>query len=559
MERPWLKHYDPGVPQHLEYPHLPLYHLLDDSAAREPDRPCASFFGRRLSYRALKDASDRFAAALQRLGVAPGDRVGLLLPSAPSFIVAYYGALKVGAVVVALNPLANPHELTSHLRDSGAETLVTIPLFLTTVAELRQRAGLRRIIAARLADWMPFPLSLAMRLREWRQERAGRAAAPIDLATMIAQPPPPDWRPVPVDPDGLAVLLYSGGTTGVAKGIRLSHFACMANAHQIRAWGRLRPSDRIVAVLPLFHGYGMSANMNAQLLAGAEIVLVPRFEARDVLKTIQKRRPTFFTGVPTMFVAFSNLPDIDRYDLSSLEGIFVGAAPLTAAIKEEFERKTGGRMIEGYGLTEAVTAIMANPYKGTHKIGSIGIPFPDVDVKIVGLDDGHDLAPGELGQIVLRSPTLMQGYYNQPGASAEALKDGWLQTGDVGYMDEDGYFYITDRQKDLIIVGGFNVFPREIEEVLYQHPKVKEGTVIGVPDPYAGERIKVFAVLKEGESATEAELLAFFRERLTRYKVPSAVEFRKELPKSMIGKIMRRSLREEEQQTTARDALGKRA
>jgi long-chain acyl-CoA synthetase len=332
------------------------------------------------------------------------------------------------------------------------------------------------VLAARLADWMPWPLSLAMGLRERGQRREAPAVETVDFKRLIAAPPPPGWRPAEVDPDSLAVLLYSGGTTGVAKGIALSHFACLANAHQICAWGRLRPVDRILAVLPLFHGYGMSANMNAPLLAGGAIVLVPRFNAREVLKTIQKRRPTFFTGVPTMFVAFSNLPDVARYDLSSLEGIFVGAAPLTAAIKEAFESKTGGRMIEGYGLTEAVTAIMANPYRGRHKIGSIGIPFPDVDAKIVPVEGGASpgsqppLAPGELGEIVLRTPTLMLGYYNQPDASAAAIEGGWLHTGDIGYMDEDGYFYITDRKKDLIIVGGFNVYPREIEEVLYQHP-----------------------------------------------------------------------------------------
>jgi long-chain acyl-CoA synthetase len=555
MERPWLKHYDAGVPQHLDYPRVPLYRLLDDSAAQDSERPAACFFGRRLSYRALKEASDRFAAALQRLGVAPGDRVGLLLPTSPPFIIAYYGALKAGAVVVALNPLANQHELAFHVRDSGAETLVTIPLFLDKAAALREDGGLRRVIAARLADWMPFPLGAAMGLREGRQSRAGRAAPPLDFKAALAEPPR-GWRPAEVDPDAMAVLLYSGGTTGVAKGIMLSHFACVANAHQIRAWGRLGRADRLLAVLPLFHGYGMSVNMNAALLAGGEIVLVPRFDPRDVLKTIQKRRPTFFTGVPTMFVAFSNLPDVERYDLSSLRGIFVGAAPLTAAIKEEFERKTGGRMIEGYGLTEAVTAIVANPYQGTHKLGSVGIPFPDVDTKIVSLDDGRDLPAGELGQIVLRSPTLMLGYYNQPEATAEALRDGWLQTGDIGKMDQDGYFYITDRKKDLIIVGGFNVFPREIEEVLYQHPKIKEGVAVGVPDPYAGERIKVFAVLKEGETATEEELIAFFRERLTRYKVPSSVEFREQLPKSIIGKLLRRPLREEEQGAASSDGAG---
>lgn len=551
-ERPWLEHYDPGVPQRLDYPRAPLYALLDDSAAREPERPCLSFFGRRLSYRAVREASDRFAAALQRLGLAQGDRMALLLPNSPQFVIAYYGALKAGAVVVALNPLANPHELAFQLRDSGAETLVTIPLFAAAAAELRALAPLRNVVSARLADWMPFPLSLAMRLRERRQASAARRAGappPLDFAALIGQPPPRGWRPAEASPDALAVLLYSGGTTGAAKGIMLSHASCLANARQLRAWGQIRASDRLLAVLPLFHGYGMSVNMNTALLAGGEIVLLPRFDARDVLKTIQRRRPTFFTGVPTMFVAFSNLPGVDRYDLSSLKGIFVGAAPLTAAIKEEFERKTGGRMIEGYGLTESVTAIMANPYRGRHKIGSIGIPFPDVDVRIVGLDDGRDLPPGELGQIVLRGPTLMLGYYNQPEATAEALAGGWLQTGDIGYMDEDGYFYITDRKKDLIIVGGFNVFPREVEEVLYQHPKVKEGTAVGLPDAYAGERIKLFVVLKEGETATEDEIIAFCRERLTRYKVPSAVEFRADLPKSMIGKILRRALRDEQQPT----------
>jgi long-chain acyl-CoA synthetase len=290
----------------------------------------------------------------------------------------------------------------------------------------------------------------------------------------------------------------------------------------------------------------MSVTMNAPLLAGGEIILVPRFNARQVAQIIQKARPSFFIGVPTMFVAFSNLPDIQRYDLSSVKGIFVGAAPLTRAIKDEFESKTGGRMIEGYGLTEAVTAIMANPYKGMHKLGSIGIPFPDVQAKIVSLDDGRDLGPCEPGEIVLRSPTSMIGYYKNPEETRKALVDGWLYTGDIGYVDEDGYFYITDRKKELIIVGGFNVFPREIEEVLYQHPKVKEGVAVGLPDPVKGERIKVYVVLREGEQATPEEIIAFLRERLTPYKVPCEVEFRGELPKSMIGKILRRMLREEE-------------
>ena len=342
------------------------------------------------------------------------------------------------------------------------------------------------------------------------------------------------------------MLIYSGGTTGIAKGIMLSHFNLVANAHQIIAWGHLTDEQGVLAVLPLFHGFGMSVTMNAAVLAGGEIFLVPRFKAKQVAKAIQKYKPSFFIGVPAMFVQLSNLPDIHRYDFSSLRGIFVGAAPLTKAIKDDFEKKTGGRMIEGYGLTEAVTAIMANPYQGMHKIGSIGIPFPDVDVKIVSLDDGHDLPPGELGEIVLSSPTVMLGYYKNPEETARRLSMAGSTRAISAIVDEDGYFYITDRKKDLIIVGGFNVFPREIDELIYQHPKVKEGITIGIPDPHKGERIKVYIVLKEGETATPEEFIAYFKERLTPYKVPSEVEFRKELPKSMIGKILRRALREEE-------------
>jgi long-chain acyl-CoA synthetase len=368
----------------------------------------------------------------------------------------------------------------------------------------------------------------------------------VDFKQLLQGALPPDWHPEPVPLDEMAVVIYSGGTTGVAKGIMLSQFNLVANAHQNIAWANLTDEQGVLAVIPLFHGFGMSVIMNSAVKAGGEIFLIPRFSAKGVAKAIQKFKPSFFLGVPALFVQLSNLPNIERYDFSSLKGTFVGAAPLTHAIKDEFERKTGGRMIEGYGLTEAVTAIMANPYHGMHKVGSIGIPFPDVDVKIGSIDDGHDLAPGELGEIVLRSPSVMLGYYNNPEETQKTIVDGWLYTGDIGYIDQDGYFYITDRKKDLIIVSGFNVFPREIDELVYQHPKVKEGITIGIPDPKKGERIKVYIVLKEGEVATQEEFIAYFKERLTPYKVPSEVEFRTELPKSMIGKILRRALREEE-------------
>jgi long-chain acyl-CoA synthetase len=442
--------------------------------------------------------------------------------------------------------MSTERELAFFFTDSRAETAITIPLFLGKTTSMIGRTPLRRVICSRLSDFLPFPLSLAMRLQE-RKQMKGVSRDGVEEFSALLEGRSAASGAVRTDPDDLACMIYSGGTTGVAKGIMLSHFALVANAHQIAAWGRLTSEEgRILAVLPLFHGFGMSVTMNATVLVGGEIVLVPKFSARDVLKSIQKTKPAFFIGVPTMFVAFSNLPDVGRYNLSSLRGIFVGAAPLTRAIKEDFEGKTGGRMIEGYGLTEAVTAIMANPYQGMHKLGSIGIPFPDVDVRIVGLDDGRDLPPGQLGEIVLRSPTLMLGYYQNPEETKKAVVDGWLFTGDIGYMDEDGYFYITDRKKELIIVGGFNVFPREIDEVIYQHPKVREGIAVGLPDAYKGEKIKAFIVLKDGMVATPDEFIAYFRERLTPYKVPSEVEFRSQLPKSMIGKILRRALREEE-------------
>ena len=548
--RPWLKYYDPQVRPHLTYPRIPLYRILDETATKHPNDPCTNFFGKQLTYRQIKQLSDRFAASIRRMGIRKGDRVVLLLPNSPQFIIAYYGLLKAGAVIVPLNPLSAERELEFYLTDSEAEVAITIPLFLSKVASLVAKTPLKHIVSSRLADFLPFPLSLIQGFREQRLVRGVRGAALVDFKELLRQEVNPDWSPEPVQPEEMAVLIYSGGTTGIAKGIMLSHFNFVANAHQIIAWGSLTNEQGLLAVLPLFHGFGMSVTMNSAILAGGEITLLPRFNAMQVAKTIQKRKPSFFIGVPTMFVQLSNLPDIHRYDFSSLKGIFVGAAPLTKAIKDDFEKKTGGRMIEGYGLTEAVTAIMANPYKGMHKLASIGIPFSDVDMKIVSLDDGRTLPPGELGEIALRSPTVMLGYYKNPEETQKTIVEGWLHTGDIGYVDQDGYFYITDRKKELIIVGGFNVFPREIDELIYQHPKVKEGISVGIPDPRKGERIKVYIVLKAGETATPEEFIAYFKERLTPYKVPSEVEFRTELPKSMIGKILRRALREEEIQKT---------
>lgn len=546
--RPWFKYYDPEIPHHLNYPRIPLHSLLDETASKNPENPCTNFFGRRLSYQQMKNLSDRFATSLSNLGVRKRDRVVLMLPNSPQFLIAYYGLLKAGAVVVPLNPLSVERELQFFLNDTGAEVIITLPLFLEKVASLKEKTSLTYIVCSRIADFLPFPLNLVQGLKERKLIRRVSCPGLVDFKELLKKAPPPGWQPDPLPLDELAVLIYSGGTTGMAKGVMLSQFNLVANAHQVIAWANLTDEQGVLAVLPLFHGFGMSVTMNAAILAGGEIILIPRFNAKTVAKAIQKYQPSFFIGVPTMFVQLSHLPGIERYNFRSLRGIFVGAAPLTRSIKEEFEKKTGGRMIEGYGLTESTTAIMANPYHGLHKIGSIGIPFPDVDAKIVSIEDGRELGPGELGEIALRSPSVMLGYYHHPEETQKTIIDGWLYTGDIGYMDQDGYFYITDRKKDLIIVGGFNVFPREIDELIYQHPKVKEGITIGIPDPHKGERIKVYLVLKEGQQGTPEEFIAYFKERLTPYKVPSIVEFRRELPKSMIGKILRRALREEEMQ-----------
>ncbi len=550
LPRPWLKFYDPEVPAHLDYPRIPIYRLLDDSAVRAPGRPCTNFFGKTLTYGEIKDLSDRCAAGLRRLGVRRGDRVALLLPSSPQFVIAYYGLLKAGAIGVLLNPLLTEHELAVHLNHAEPGVLVTIPMLIGKVAALVERAPIRHVVSSPLADYLPFPAALAQGFRERKASRAAGKLTTVAWRDLLAGPLPADFGPEPVDPGDLAVLLYSGGTTGSSKAVALSHFNCVANALQAGTWGHLLDSPeeggRMLVVLPLFHGFGMSVTMNVPVAAANEMIILPRFNPTDVVKTIQKYRPRFMLGVPTMFAALSRVPGIERYNLRSIEGIFVGAAPLTLALKESFEARSGASIIEGYGLTETVTGIMANPLRGTQKLGSIGIPLPDVDARIVSIEDGRDLPSGELGEIVVRSPSMMLGYYKKPEETAKTVVDGWLYTGDIGRMDEDGYFYITDRKKELIIVGGFNVYPREVDELIAAHPKVQEGVCAGVPDQYHGERVKVFVVLKAGEAATEEEFMTYFRERLVWYKVPVAVAFRSELPKNAIGKVLRRVLREEQ-------------
>ena len=542
--KPWLNFYDNETPISIEYPHYPIYELLERSAEKYPDNILTIFYGNTLTYSQIKEYSDSLAHSLVNMGFSKGDRVALLLPNFPGYIISYYGILKAGCTVVPLNPLYTESELHYQVSDSGAKLIITIPQFAKKALSISESLKLKKPIVSYISDFLPFPLNLIMRFKEERQLK-GIKKKVGNLKELIKSRV--SFKPVKSDPESLAVLIYSGGTTGTAKGIMLSHFAVVANVHQISSWGHLKPEDRILAVLPMFHGYGMNVCMNSSIFNGMSIILMPRFNAKEMAKNIQKYKPTMTAVVPTILTALSNLPDIESYDFTSLKAVWVGAAPLTKKVKENFENKAKCKVIEGYGLTEAVTAIMANPYFGKQKVGSIGLPFPDVDAKIVSLEDGKtELRANENGEIILKTPTMMLGYLNKKKETEETIKNGWLYTGDIGYMDKDGYFYITDRKKDLIIVGGFNVFPSEIDEVLYMHPKVKEGITVGIPDDYKGEKIKVYIVLKEGESATEDEFKEFFRKHLVPYKVPSEIEFRESLPKSAIGKILRKKLREEE-------------
>jgi long-chain acyl-CoA synthetase len=552
--RPWLRHYPSDVPPTLSYPTHPLQHLLDGAAARTPDRPAVTFFGRTLTYRALRDLSDRFAGGLQRLGFRPGDRVSLHLPNCPQFVVAYYGTLKAGGIVVPCNPLYTAREVAGQLADCGATWAVTLDLFADRVMQARSSSALARVVVTRIHEFFPpvlralYPLR-ARRHGQWPAVPAD--AAVLRFADLLASPPVS--HPAAQAPDDLAVLLYTGGTTGTPKGVMLTHANLVANAHQVVAWSPSPPGEltTVLGVLPLFHAYGMTVVMNASLLRAGRMVLLPRFETDAVLRAIARIRPHHLPGVPTLYNALLAHPRLARYDLRSVRVCISGAAPLPAEVQARFERATGGALVEGYGLTEASPVTHVTPLVGVRKPGSIGIPVPDTDARIVDAETGQRvLPPGEIGELVVRGPQVMRGYWNRPAETAAVLRDGWLYTGDLARTDDDGFFYIVDRKKEMLITGGFNVYPREVEEVLHAHPAVQAAALVGIPDPHRGEVGKAFVVLRPGARATAEDLLDHCRRHLAPFKVPVAVEFRESLPTSPIGKVLRRVLAEEARQRT---------
>lgn len=549
-QRPWIRHYPPGVPPSLDYREESLVQPLLRSARAHPGRPAMLFFGKPTTYGELLDQVQRAAAGLAAMGVQKGDRVAIMLPNSPQCVIAYYAVLWLGAVVVMVNPLYTPRELRTQLADSGARHIIALDVMYPKVAEVKADTGLERVIVTGVQDYLPFPLNLLFPLTVKRQGQTTKVppAAHITRWRDFLAHKPHD-QPVPVSArDDLAALQYTGGTTGIPKGAMLTHFNLYANCMQIGAWLSEFKEEpfRVLAALPFFHVYGLTTVLNYTIFGGGTMILVPRFNVDDILKLIQKHRPHIFPGAPTMYVAILNHPRARQMDLSSIAACISGAAPLPVEVQTAFEELTGGRLVEGYGLTEASPVTHANPVWGQRKVGSIGLPWPDTDCRIVNPETGEDVPIGDEGELLIRGPQVMKGYWNKPEETAGALRDGWLWTGDIARMDEDGYFYIVDRKKDMIIAGGFNIYPREVEEVLFMHPAVQEAAVVGVPDPYRGETVKAYVVLKNGAQATADELIAHCRRHLAAYKVPKQLEFRTDLPKSLVGKVLRRVLLEEE-------------
>lgn len=548
--RPWLLHYEPDVPYTLAYPSQPLSRFLETAARRHPRTRALVFYDRALSYHELNEAVNRLANALWQLGVRKGDRVALLLPNSPPMVMAYYAALKIGAVVVSLNPLSDAAELGHQLNDSGAETIIALSLFYPLIRSVRAGTPLKRVIVTNIKEYFaPVRRVLFTIVRQAREGhridlRGERDAYALQDLLARASNAPPE---VEVTPDDLALIQYSSGTTDASKGVMLTHANIVANTTQVRHWitDIDEGAERMLCVLPFSHSYGMTTAMNVGISIAATLILLPTFSTRQVLRTIARYHPTLFPGVPTMYVAINHFPNVRKYGLKSIRACVSGAAPLPLEVQEEFEKITKGKLVEGYGLTEASPVTHANPIYGQRKTGSIGVPLPDTDAKIVDLKTGADVPSGVIGELAVRGPQVMRGYWNRPADTAQALRDGWLFTGDLARMDEDGYFQIIDRKKDMILAGAFNVYPRDVEEVLYENPKVLEVAVAGVPPEGDEQAVKAYVVLRKGEVATAEEFIEYCRMRLNEAAVPRLVEFRDQLPKTFVGKVFKRKLEEQ--------------
>jgi long-chain acyl-CoA synthetase len=490
--------------------------------------------------------ANRFANALIDLGVKPGDKVAMLMPNMPQLVAATYGAWRAGAVVMMNNPLYTDKELEYQFNNSESSFLVTIDLLGPRMIALKPKTGIKNIVIAHIRDHLKFPKKQLLPIVAKDKHRDIPPQPNVHEWMNLLKRYPPKDPGIPVDFEGLASLQYTGGTTGVSKGVMLSHANLSKNVQQIVAWfpGLKKGEITHLGVLPIFHSFGLTCCMNICVWMGWSDVLIPRPEPQTILEAVHKYKVNFFPAVPTMYVGVLNHPKLAQFSLTSIKGCFSGAAPLPVEVIKDFEARTGSQICEGYGLSETSPVVTTNPYGGKTKVGSIGLPVSDTDIKVVDIAEGTKEVPlGEAGELIIKGPQVTSGYYKMPEETALTIRDGWLYTGDIGKMDEEGYFYIVDRKKDMIIAGGYNIYPREIDEVLFEHPKILEACAVGIPDPYRGETVKAYVVLKPGEKMTGEEVIQYCQEKLAQYKVPKTVEFMTALPKSMVGKILRKELR----------------
>jgi long-chain acyl-CoA synthetase len=560
-DQPWLKSYETGVPDVLEPPDIPVHELLEETASRHPEQPALLFKGRPVKYRELNDMADAIAAALNANGFKKGDRAVIYMPNIPQFVICYFGILKAGGIIIATNPLYSERELEHQLADCAAETVFVMSSYYEKLKRVQAKEGtkVKRIIVTNVKEYLPWHLSLLFTLAKESKEGHKVTIRPGDMSfqDFIASGRQATRPEQTVAPDDIALLQYTGGTTGLSKGAIGLHSSLIANTAAIRSWitDCREGKEVILTAIPLFHSFGMIVAMNFGIMIGGTLVLIPDpRDQKDLLGSINKYRPTIFPGVPAMYVAINNNPEVaaGKYDIHSIRVCVSGSAPLLSETKERFEELTGGTLVEGFGLTEAHVVTHANPLYGENRAGSIGLPLPGIECRIVDPEEGESEMPfGEIGELIIKGPSVMQGYWQMPTETANTLRDGWLYTGDIARMDEDGYFYIEDRKKDMIIAGGFNIYPREVEEVLATNPAVLEVAVAGVADPRRGETVKAWIVKIPGDATTEKEIIDWSKSHLAKYKYPRLIEFRDTLPRTTVGKVLKRELVKEHEQSLA--------
>jgi long-chain acyl-CoA synthetase len=546
MEKIWLAHYPKGVPHQLQYAGMSLSEMLAGTAQELPNHTAITFMGARISFREFDEMVNSIANALTDFGIKTGDKVAMLMPNMPQMVIATYACWRIGAAVVMNNPMYSDRELEHNFNNSQTAVLITVDLLAPRMLALKPKTSIKKIIIARIGDHLPLPKEQLMQQTANDEHKNSPHAPDIhEWLDLIKQYPATDPC-IPAAPDTVATLQFTGGTTGVSKAAMLTHANLYSNAQQMRAWLHTmkKGSGSILCALPYFHSFGILACMNMGILQGWNQVLILRPDIETILKTVVEYKINIFPAVPTIYTGVVNHPDIAKYNLGSIEASFSAGAPLPVTIIHKFLEISGSQICEAYGLTEASPCVTLNPFKGMTKPGSVGIPLPNTEIKLVNPEDGITEVPrGEEGEILVKGPQVMKGYFNKPSETESALKEGWLHTGDVGKLDEDGFLYIVDRIKDMIIASGYNIYPNEIDQVLFSHPKILEACAVGVPDAYRGETVKAFIVIKPGEVLTAEEVVEYCTQNLAKYKIPKLIEFVENIPKSAVGKILRKELR----------------